>query len=138
MRATRKRNYWQLSPSPDAKPQKKQPKSSKCLPSSQSSADVPAADKSAVKSSQNDRCWLCERKAQKTRRRLENCHIYPQAISKRIQFNTHHKQGRLQMSNIHSISNLIALCSVCHYAFDSEEWTFLPECMSAWVSKSCQ
>lgn len=37
------------------------------------------------------------------------------------------------MSNIHSKSNLIALCSVCHYAWDSEEWTFLPECTSVWV-----
>lgn len=37
------------------------------------------------------------------------------------------------MSNIHSTSNLIALCSVCHFAFDSEEWTFLPECTSAWL-----
>lgn len=137
MRATRKRNYRQLSPSPDAKTRKKQPKSrrltSKSIPSSQSSADVPAVDKLVIKSSQNNRCWLCERKAHKTRRRLEICHVYPQAISKRTQFETHHKQGRLQMSNIHSKSNLIALCSVCHYAFDSEEWTFLPECTSAWV-----
>ncbi len=37
------------------------------------------------------------------------------------------------MSNIHSTVNLIALCSVCHYAFDAEEWTFLSVGMSEWI-----
>lgn len=29
------------------------------------------------------------------------------------------------MANTDNTANLIALCSVCHYAFNSEEWTFL-------------
>lgn len=37
------------------------------------------------------------------------------------------------MSNIDNTANLIALCSVCHYAFDLEEWIFLPDDMSAWI-----
>ena len=60
-------------------------------------------------------------------------HVYPQAMKKRPYFIAHHIDGRLQMSNIHSTVNLIALCSVCHYAFDAEEWTFLPVGMSEWI-----
>ena len=45
----------------------------------------------------------------------------------------HHKYGRTQQDNIHSIRNLVALCSICHFAFDNGEWTFLPKDMAAWV-----
>lgn len=82
---------------------------------------------------QDNRCWLCTRKAHKTRRRLEIAHIFPRAISKRIQFETHHKRNRLQMANIDNTANLIALCLVCHHAFNLAEWTFLPDDMSAWI-----
>ena len=64
---------------------------------------------------------------------MEIAHIFPRAISKRIQFETHHKRNRIQIANIDDKANLIALCSVCHYAFDLEEWTFLPDDMSAWI-----
>lgn len=43
------------------------------------------------------------------------------------------KSGRTQLDNIHNIANLVALCSICHFAFDSKEWTFLPKDMATWV-----
>lgn len=137
MRGTQKGNYRQPSQSPDVKPRKKQRNSRrlapKSLPSSQSSADVPVAAKKKVKSTQNNRCWFCLRKAHKTLRPLEISHVFPQASSKRTLFETHHKRGRLHMLNIHSTANLIEVCSVCHYAFDLEQWTLIPDSMSAWV-----
>jgi len=101
---------------------------------SQSSVDVPLAVKIQVKASQDKRCWLCNQKAHKTIRPLQIAHIFPQAISKRrIHFERHHKSGRIQVDNIHNIANLVALCSICHFAFDKEEWAFLPKDMAAWV-----
>ena len=50
---------------------------------SQSSVDVPRRIKKDIKGAQNYRCWLCDCKANKKRRLLEICHIYPQALSKR-------------------------------------------------------
>ena len=50
---------------------------------SQSSIDVPVAVKTLVKDTQDKRCWLCNRKAHKSHRPLEICHIFPQAMSKR-------------------------------------------------------
>jgi hypothetical protein len=100
---------------------------------SQSSVDVPAVVKNQVKDSQGRKCWLCNQKARKSRRPLEICHIFPQANSKRYNFIMHHKSGRIQLDNIHDIANLVALCSICHFAFDLKEWTFLPEDMVTWV-----
>ena len=48
-------------------------------------------------------------------------------------FVMHHKCSQTQEVNIHSIRNLIALCPICHFAFDLGEWTFLPTEMAAWV-----
>jgi hypothetical protein len=45
----------------------------------------------------------------------------------------HHKASRTQIDNVHSVRNLVALCSICHLAFDREEWTFLPKDMATWV-----
>ena len=45
---------------------------------------------------------------------------------------THHKFGRTQLHNIHDRGNLVALCSICHFAFDSDEWTFIPEDTTNW------
>ncbi|KAI9776169.1 MAG: hypothetical protein M1839_000585 [Geoglossum umbratile] len=100
---------------------------------SQSSIDIPVAIKIQVKALQEKRCWLCNQKAHKRFRPLEICHVYPQAISK---FMGHHKSGRTQLDNIHGIRNLIALCSICHLAFDQEQWTFLPKDIAAWVQEA--
>lgn len=45
----------------------------------------------------------------------------------------HHKDGRTQLDNIHHRRNLLALCHICHWAFDSEQWCFLPEHLTAWL-----
>ncbi|KAI9772873.1 MAG: hypothetical protein M1840_008755 [Geoglossum simile] len=85
---------------------------------SQSSIDVPTVVKAQVKASQDNRCWLCDQKAYKRFRPLQICHIFPQAISKRFKFVKHHKSSRTQLDNIHNVRNLVALCSICHLAFD--------------------
>ncbi|KAI9764379.1 MAG: hypothetical protein M1840_008517 [Geoglossum simile] len=100
---------------------------------SQSSIDVPATIKNQVKALQDNRCWFCNQKAHKKFRPLQVCHLYPQALSKRFKFERHHKSSRTQLDNIHSVRNLVPLCSICHLAFDQEEWTFLPKDMAAWV-----
>ncbi|KAH0556774.1 hypothetical protein GP486_005437 [Trichoglossum hirsutum] len=100
---------------------------------SQSSIDVPTSTKIQVKASQDNRCWLCNQKAHKKFRPLQICHLYPQALSKRFKFVSHHKSSRTQLDNIHSVRNLVPLCSICHHAFDQEEWTFLPKDMAALV-----
>ena len=48
---------------------------------------------------------------------------------------THHKLGRIQLHNIHDRGNLVALCSICHFAFDSDEWTFIPEDTTNWTQR---
>jgi len=48
---------------------------------------------------------------------------------------THHKLGRIQLHNIHDRGNLVALCSICHFAFDSDEWTFIPEDTRNWIRR---
>ena len=48
---------------------------------------------------------------------------------------THHKFGRIQLHNIHDRGNLVALCSICHFAFDSDEWTFIPEDTTNWIQR---
>ena len=48
---------------------------------------------------------------------------------------THHKFGRIQLHNIHDRGNLVALCSICHFAFDSDEWTFIPEDTTNWIRR---
>lgn len=100
---------------------------------SQSSVAVPIAVKKAVKNSQGNRCWLCNQKEHKKDRPLEIAHVLPQAMSKRPYFESHHKSGRTQLNNIHDTANLIALCKICHFAFDIDEWTFLPQDMASWI-----
>lgn len=39
----------------------------------------------------------------------------------------------MNIYNIHDKANLIALCSICHYAFDNEEWTFIPDDTETWL-----
>ena len=48
---------------------------------------------------------------------------------------THHKLGRTQLHNIHDRGNLVALCSICHFAFDNDEWTFIPEDTTNWTQR---
>ena len=48
---------------------------------------------------------------------------------------THHRFGRIQLHNIHDRGNLVALCSICHFAFDSDEWTFIPEDTTKWMQR---
>jgi hypothetical protein len=48
----------------------------------------------------------------------------------------HHKSGRTQLDNIHDDANLIALCTICHFAFDNKEWTFLPVDMTTWIQEA--
>jgi HNH endonuclease len=100
---------------------------------SQSSVDVPVHVKNSVKAAQGNRCWLCNQKAHKRHRPLEIAHILPQASHQRIHFLNNHKSGRTQLSNIHDAANLMALCKICHYAFGSGEWTFLPRDLATWV-----
>lgn len=123
--------------SPDVKFRKKQQKSHRLdrnsLPSSQSSTNVPATIRKELKLSQNNRCWLCDRKALKSRRTLEIAYVLSKVIKKRRLFEHHHKCGRLQLSNIRNAVNLIALCSVCHFALDAKKWTFLPNDMTTWL-----
>jgi hypothetical protein len=47
----------------------------------------------------------------------------------------HHEFSRIQLQNIHDRANLVALCSVCHYAFDCGEWMFIPEEVITWTEK---
>ena len=47
----------------------------------------------------------------------------------------HHKRGRIQLHNIHDRGNLVALCSICHFAFDSDEWMFIPEDTTNWIQR---
>lgn len=47
----------------------------------------------------------------------------------------HHKLGRIQLNNIHDRGNLVALCSICHFAFDNDEWTFIPKDVTSWKEK---
>ncbi|KAL9103962.1 MAG: hypothetical protein Q9163_001024, partial [Psora crenata] len=102
---------------------------------SESSIAVPAHIKEEVKRSQDEKCWLCGCKAHKTFRPLEICHILPQARSSRSLFVRHHKSGRIQLYNIHDPKNLVALCSICHFAFDKNEWTFIPEDTTIWTQR---
>lgn len=37
------------------------------------------------------------------------------------------------ITNIHDKANLMALCALCHFAFDHEEWTFFPLDMTSWI-----
>ena len=46
-----------------------------------------------------------------------------------------HQLGQIQLHNIHDPGNLVALCSICHFAFDSDEWTFIPEDTTDWVQR---
>src|SRR5271169_2433319 len=48
----------------------------------------------------------------------------------------HHKSGRTLLDNIHDDANLIALCKICHFAFDNKEWTFLPTDMTTWLQEA--
>ena len=48
---------------------------------------------------------------------------------------TDHKFGRIQLHNIHDRGNLVALCSICHFAFDGDEWTFIPEDTTNWTQR---
>lgn len=48
---------------------------------------------------------------------------------------TYHKLGRIQLRNIHDRGNLVALCSICHFAFDSDEWAFIPEDTTDWKQR---
>ncbi|MCJ1253492.1 hypothetical protein MMC24_001304 [Lignoscripta atroalba] len=102
---------------------------------SQSSVDVPLRVKEDVKRLQDNRCWLCDCKAHKKLRPLEICHVFPQATSRRSRFVNHHKFGRTQLHNIHDTANLVALCSICHFAFDNDEWTFIPEDTTIWTQR---
>lgn len=45
----------------------------------------------------------------------------------------HHRRGRIQLRHIHDRRNLIALCSICHFAFDQDEWCFFPEQLETWL-----
>ena len=45
----------------------------------------------------------------------------------------HHKLGRIQLHNIRDTSNLVALCKICHFALDNDEWTFIPEDTKNWI-----
>ena len=44
----------------------------------------------------------------------------------------HHKLGHIQLHNIHDRGNLIALCSICHFAYQYNQWTFFPEDTTNW------
>lgn len=50
-----------------------------------------------------------------------------------LQFETHHEESRIQTHNIHDRANLVALCSICHFAYDNDEWTFIPEETTVWT-----
>ncbi|MCJ1271521.1 hypothetical protein MMC22_011423 [Lobaria immixta] len=100
---------------------------------SQASTSVPKFGKQQVKTSQQERCWLCNQENHETNRPLQIAHVLGQAQTKRPLFVEHHKSGGIQISNIHDVANLMALCSICHDAFDTDEWTFLPEEMSIWL-----
>ena len=117
---------------------------------SKSSVDVPLRVKEEIKVLQDKRCWLCNFKSS-GRRTLEICHIFQQAKGKRfnvldtilgphvrwwltmLQFELHHKWGRTHLDYIHDKANLVALCHICHPAFDNDEWIFLPEDMATWL-----
>lgn len=43
--------------------------------------------------------------------------------------------GHINTYNIHDQSNLVALCKVCHFAYDNEEWVFVPKDMSEWAQR---
>src|SRR3954447_13302143 len=53
-----------------------------------------------------------------------------------LQFVIHHKFGRTQLENIHDTANLMALCKICHFAFDNKEWTFLPTDIKTWLQEA--
>jgi hypothetical protein len=53
-----------------------------------------------------------------------------------LQFVMHHKFGRTQLDNIHDTANLMALCKICHFAYDSDEWTFLPADITTWLQEA--
>jgi hypothetical protein len=48
----------------------------------------------------------------------------------------HHKFGRTQLENIHDAANMMALCKICHVAFDNKEWTFLPTNIATWLQEA--
>lgn len=48
----------------------------------------------------------------------------------------HHKFGHTQLENIHDTANLVALCKICHFAFDNKEWTFLPTDITTWLQEA--
>jgi HNH endonuclease len=48
----------------------------------------------------------------------------------------HHKFGRTQLKNIYDTANLMALCKICHFAFDNKEWTFLPTDITTWLQEA--
>jgi hypothetical protein len=52
-----------------------------------------------------------------------------------LQFNAHHRAGRTSLANIHDPSNLVALCKLCHSAFNNFEWTFFPDDMNALIAE---
>ena len=114
------------SQSTTGKPKRKKSSQLQSHHLSQSSIDVPLAVKEAVKASQGKRCWMCNQRANKRYRPLEIAHILPQAARHRSRFVAWHKAGLIQLDNIHDQANRVALCSKCHFAFDSQEWTFLP------------
>jgi hypothetical protein len=47
----------------------------------------------------------------------------------------HHELGHTQLQNIHDRGDLVALCSVCHFAFDCGEWMFIPEEIRTWTER---
>jgi HNH endonuclease len=53
-----------------------------------------------------------------------------------LQFEAHHRAGRTSLTNIHDPSNLVALCNLCHTAFDNFEWTFFPDDMNALIAEA--
>jgi hypothetical protein len=119
------RNGFRPKESPELSQIRNPPRQLQSHHLSQSSIDVPLAVKDAVKASQGKRCWMCNRRANKRYRPLEIAHVLPQAARQRSRFVEYHRAGLIQLDNIHDAANLVALCSKCHFAFDSQ-WTFLP------------
>jgi hypothetical protein len=40
--------------------------------------------------------------------------------------------GRILAHNIHDRDNLIALCTICHFAYDNDEWIIISEHITTW------
>lgn len=46
-----------------------------------------------------------------------------------------HKRGITRINNIHHPRNLVALCHICHYAWDNDQWTFIPVDTAEWTEQ---